>query len=160
MTLPAVPADLARPGPGTLTVRVMVDADIETAFAAATDWPAQARWIPLTSVKVVEGDGRSLGSVVHAFTGIGRVGFLDVFTVVGWDPPHSVQVVHTGRLIRGPGAFHLTEYGRQRTEFAWSEELYLPFGRAGEVAWAVARPLAAAALKAGLRRFARYVVSR
>ncbi|MFI5956488.1 SRPBCC family protein [Cryptosporangium sp. NPDC051539] len=152
-----VPADLARPGPGRVSVRVTVPSDLETAFAAATDWPAQGRWIPFTHVRVVEGDGRSPGSVVHAFTGIGKVGFLDVFTVVGWEPPHRVDVVHTGRVVRGPGAFQLVERGPERTDMIWSEDLHLPFGAVGEFAWAVVGPLAAAGLKVGLRRFARYV---
>ncbi|GAA3393271.1 SRPBCC family protein [Cryptosporangium minutisporangium] len=158
-----IPAELAVSGPGRLAVDVVVDADIETVFAAATDWPAQARWIPLTDVRVVRGDGRSPGSVVHAFTGVRlgflnrRVGFLDVFHVVTWEPPHRVDVVHVGRLVRGPGAFRLVERGADRTAMTWSEDLHLPLGKFGARVWPLVRPLAAAALAVGLRRFRRYV---
>jgi len=154
------PAELAVPGPGRLAVDVVLEADPATVFAAATDWPAQARWIPLTRVEVVAGDGRGPGSVVHAFTGIGKIGFLDVFQVVEWEPPHRVEVVHVGRLVRGPGAFRLAEQGPGRTVLTWSEDLHLPFGALGSRVWPLVRPLAGAALKVGLRRFRRYVAAR
>lgn len=155
-----IPAELAAAGPGRIAVDVAVDADVETVFAAATDWPAQARWIPLTHVEVVAGDGRGVGTVVHAFTGIGKIGFLDVFHVVGWEPPYRVDVVHVGRLVRGPGAFRLVERGPGRTVMTWSEDLHLPFGALGARVWPLVRPVAAAALKVGLRRFRRYVNTR
>ena len=155
-----IPAELAVAGPGRVEAEVTVDADIDTVFAAATDWPAQARWIPFTRVEVVAGDGRGVGTVVHAFTGVGRVGFLDVFHVVGWEPPHRVDVVHVGRLVRGPGAFRLSERGPERTVMAWSEDLHLPFPAIANRIWPVAGPLAGAALALGLRRFRRYVNTR
>lgn len=144
-------------GPGRVEVRVDVQAGIEEAFAAATDWPAQGRWIPFTRVEVVAGDGQSVGTLVHAFTGVGRIGFLDVFRVTAWEPPHRVDVLHLGRLIRGPGSFRFVERGPGRTEVIWGEYLHLPLGRFVEVAWPVVRPLVAAGLRVGLRRFARDV---
>ncbi|SHN33618.1 SRPBCC family protein [Cryptosporangium aurantiacum] len=155
-----LPAGLVVAGPGRLAVDVEIEADLETVFAAATDWPAQARWIPLTGVRVARGDGRTPGSVVHAFTGVGKIGFLDVFHVVDWEPPHRVEVVHVGRVVRGPGAFRLTERGPGRTVMTWSEDLHLPFGAFGVRVWPLVRPLAAAALGLGLRRFRRYVAER
>ncbi|HEV2088147.1 MAG TPA: SRPBCC family protein [Cryptosporangiaceae bacterium] len=142
-------------GPGELTVPGLVRAPIEVAFAVATDWERQSRWIPLTRVRVVEGDGRSAGSVVHAFTGIGRIGFLDVLRITRWDPPRRVDVLHVGRLVRGPAEFTFAADGPDRTRFVWAEYLHLPLGRPGVWAWRLVRPLAAAAFRVALRRFGR-----
>jgi hypothetical protein len=144
---------------GLLEVDVDVPAGLERTFAAATDWPAQAGWIPLTRVGVVAGDGRSEGSVVHAFTGVGRAGFLDVMRITRWDPPDRVDVLHVGRFLRGPGRFGFTARPDGTTRFRWSEDIELPLGALGRAAWPVVRPLAAFALRAALRRFARSVVA-
>ncbi len=149
------PSDLAARGPGELTVPGQVRAPVEVAFAVATDWERQGRWIPLTRVRVVEGDGRSVGSVVHAFTGIGPIGFLDVLRITRWEPPRRVDVLHLGRLVRGPGEFTFAADGPHRTRFVWAEYLHLPLGRLGVRAWPWVRPLAAAGFRAALRRFAR-----
>lgn len=154
-----VDAVVAGRGPGRVEASVVVEAGVAAAFAAATDWPAQAGWIPFTTVEVVAGDGQSVGTVVHAFTGWGRLGILDVFRVTAWEPPHRVEVLHLGRLIRGPGVFQFTERTPGRTEILWAEYLHLPLGRLGELAWRLVGPLAAAGLRVGLRRFAREVGS-
>jgi hypothetical protein len=138
-------------------VATVVEAGVAAAFAAATDWPAQRHWIPLTTVRVVAGDGQSVGTLVHAFTGVGRIGFLDVFRVTAWEPPHRVDVLHLGRLVRGPGSIRCTERAPGRTEVRWSEYLHPPFGRLGRLSWPLVRPLAVAGLRAGLRRFARWL---
>jgi uncharacterized protein YndB with AHSA1/START domain len=140
-------ADLAGRGPGVLAADRVIDAPPAAVFGAATDWPAQAGWIPLTRVRVVRGDGRTPGSVVEAFTGVGPVGFLDVLEIVRFDPPHAVDVLHTGRWVRGQGAFVFEAVGAG-TRFGVREWLHLPGGRAGRLAWRVLRPL----LELGARR--------
>jgi len=80
-----------------------------------------------------------------------------VATITEWDPPHSCVVEHTGRLIRGAGIFEVRADGAD-SEFSWTEDLVLPLPPAlGRVAAGVIRPVAAAALSAALRRFARIV---
>lgn len=142
-------------GRGALTVRVEVDAPLGAVFAAATDWARQSEWIVLTRVWVVRGDGASPGSVVAAFTGIGRVGFLDTMEIVRWDPPHQVDVVHVGHLVRGPGSFAFQELSDRRAVMLWQEWLHLPLGWLGRLAWPLVRTVAAIGLRRSLRTFAR-----
>lgn len=148
---------LAERGPAEVGVRVEVDAPVDAVFGAATAWERQSDWIPLTRVRVVRGDGRSVGSVIDAFTGIGRIGFLDTMEIIRWDPPHRVDVVHRGRVVRGPGSFVFTELSDRRAVMAWQEWLHLPLGRLGRLAWPLVRAAAAAGLGRSLRSFARAV---
>jgi hypothetical protein len=148
---------LAERGPGHVAVRVEADAPVADLFAAATDWARQSTWIPLTRVSVARGDGRSVGSVIHAFTGVGRVGFLDTMEIVRWDPPRVVDVVHYGRVVRGPGSFGFEELSDGRAVMVWQEWLHLPFGRLGRLAWPLVRRASAGGLGRSLRSFARSV---
>ena len=141
-----------RPGPGAVAVTVELDLPVSLAFVKATDWLGQGQWIPLTNVRVVSGDGRSVGSRMEAFTGVGRLGFLDVIDVTGWDPPNRVDVMHVGRLLRGPGAFEFRALPSGGTALTWSEWLDLPLGRIGRMLWPVLRPLATALLRIALHR--------
>ena len=143
-----------------LVVTGSVNAPIEDVFAAATDWPRQSDWIPFTTVQVARGDGRSVGSLIKAYTGIGPAGFLDLIEVTGWEPPRRVDVLHVGRLLRGPGAFEFRELTTGRTAFAWSEWLHPPLGKAGELGWLAVRPLVAAGFRRSLRGFARSAATR
>jgi hypothetical protein len=142
----------ARPGPGAVAATVKFDLPLSRAFAKATDWSRQGEWIPLTNVRLVRGDGRSVGSRIEAFTGVGRLGFLDVIVVTGWDPPNRVDVMHVGRLLRGPGAIEFRALPSGGTALTWSEWLHLPFGWVGRMLWPVLRPSATALLRIALRR--------
>jgi hypothetical protein len=142
----------ARPGPGAVAATVKLDVPLSLAFAKATDWSRQGEWIPLTNVRVVRGDGRSVGSRIEAFTGVGRLGFLDVIEVTGWDPPNRVDVMHVGRLLRGPGAIEFRALRSGGTALTWSEWLHLPFGWVGRMLWPVLRRPAKALLRIALRR--------
>jgi hypothetical protein len=156
-------SDSAATSRALLEVAVTVSAGLVRTFDAATDWASQGRWIPLTRVTVVAGDGQQVGSVIHAFTGVGRVGFLDVMRITAWDAPHRVDVLHVGRLLKGPATFRFTAVpgtepeGETRTRFTWSEEFDVPLGAFGRAAWPLVKPLAAALLWGALRRFSRHV---
>jgi hypothetical protein len=140
-----------------LTVSVDVDAPPLQAWRALVDWERQGEWMPLTDVTVVGGDPHGVGGRIEARTGIpvggGRhVGLLDTLEITGWDPPHRVDVLHTGRVVRGPGIFEV----RPRTAGAtvvWTEQLELPLGRLGRLGWPLVRPGARFALRLGLNRF-------
>ncbi|MBB5785906.1 SRPBCC family protein [Jiangella mangrovi] len=135
--------------------RVAVPADV--AWHVLTDWPAQGSWMPLTRVRVAgPGDGREVGARLEAWTGVGRAGFLDTMVVTAWEPPRRCEVLHTGRLVRGPGIFAVRPVGEADCEVVWEEWLDLPLGVAGRVGWPVVRPLVRAGLSVALRRFAGY----
>ena len=145
-----------------MTVRVAlavdVEAPVEATWAAATDWDRQGEWMLGTRVRGTARDGQGVGGGIEAFTGLGRLGFLDTMEITAWDPPYRCAVVHTGRVVRGTGLFEVQPRGRGST-FLWSEELQLPLGPLGRAGWQVARPLFEAGLRRSLDRFAAWVVS-
>ena len=132
-----------------------VDAPAEQVWDALTDWAAHDRWMLLTRA---EGD-RAEGGEIRAFTGIGRLGFLDTMTITVWEPPRRAVVRHTGKVVRGSGAFEVEDLGAGRSRVVWSEWVLLPLGVVGQLAWPVARVPLRLLLQASLRRLARYVVA-
>jgi carbon monoxide dehydrogenase subunit G len=139
-----------------LTVSVDVEAPPEQVWRALVDWERQGEWIPFTAVEVVGGDPHGVGGRIEARTGLPvgsrRVGLLDTMEVTGWHPPHRVEVLHTGRVVRGPGVFEVRPQMAGAT-VVWTEHLDLPLGRLGRLSWPVVRPAAAFALYMGLSRF-------
>lgn len=148
---------LRQRGPGVVRATVDIAAPVTAVFAAATDWEGQGGWIPLTRVRVVAGDGQSVGSMVEAVTGKGPLAVTDTFEITSWDPPHLVDVLHIGPVVRGPGAFAFEPRPDGRTRFTWTEWLHLPLGLVGRLGWPVLRPAAARGLHAAQRRLARAV---
>ena len=132
-----------------------VDAPAEQVWEVLTDWAVHDRWMLLTRA---EGD-RAEGGEIRAFTGVGRVGFLDTMTITVWEPPRRAVVRHTGKVVRGSGAFEVEDLGAGRSRVVWSEWVLLPLGLVGQLAWPVARVPLRLLLQASLRRLARYVVT-
>jgi polyketide cyclase/dehydrase/lipid transport protein len=135
---------------------VDVAAPAGTTWLALTDWSRQHEWLLGTQVHVLDGDGRSVGSRLAAFTGLGGIGFTDTMEITTWEPPVRCTVRHLGRLVRGTGAFHVHAKGPQTSTFVWSESLRLPFGLLGQLGWPVAKPVFALGVRQSLRQFARF----
>ncbi len=140
-----------------LTVSVDVEAPPGQVWRALTDWERQGEWMPLTDVRVVGGDPHGVGGRIEARTGIpvggGRhVGLLDTLEITGWHPPHRVEVLHTGRVVRGPGILEVRPRNAGAT-VVWTEVLDLPLGALGRFCWPLVKPGAAFALQLGLSRF-------
>ena len=140
----------------SLVLTVDVDAPVERTWAGATDWAGQGEWMLGTRVRPTAQEGRGVGGGIEAFTGVGRLGFLDTMQITLWEPPHRCHVLHTGRLVRGTGAFEVHPRGSGST-FLWREDLELPLGRLGAVGWLLVRPLFAYGVQLSLKRFARWV---
>ena len=140
----------------TLVLTVDVDAPVEQTWAGATDWAGQGDWMLGTEVRPTKQDGRGVGGEIEAFTGVGKAGFLDTMTITLWEPPHRCHVLHTGRLVRGTGAFevHPREGG---STFLWREDLELPLGALGRLGWPLVKPFFAFGVQLSLKRFARWV---
>jgi hypothetical protein len=140
----------------TVTASVTAAVPASTAFAAVTDWERQGEWMPLTRV-TAEGSGRAVGDGIRAVTGIGPLAFVDSMRITRWDPERRCDVLHTGRVVRGTGTFAVDPLGPDRSRFTWTEELDVPLGAVGRVAWrcggAAATGLAA---RWALRRWARW----
>ncbi|MGV9775192.1 SRPBCC family protein [Streptosporangium sp. NPDC003464] len=137
-----------------ISVSVEAAAEPERVFSVLTDWPRHGEWMVLTRARVAAGDGRSVGSRLAAFSGLGPVGFLDTMEITEWDPPTAVAVRHTGRLVRGTGVFRVLPREGGGSTIVWEEELDLPYGPAGRLGWPLVRPLSAALLRLSLRRLA------
>lgn len=124
---------------------VEVDAPATRLWEVVTDWPRQGEWIPLTRVRTPAGDGKGVGTRVEAWTGVGRVGFLDTMIVTRWsEEPHGrkvCEVLHTGRVVRGEGGFEVEPAGQRRSRLLWWESVELPLGPVGVVGWRLLRPL-------------------
>jgi len=135
---------------------VIVDAPPEVVFAALTDWPTQGQWMLGTRVWS-DGPSEGVGAQLSAFTGVGRLGFLDTMEITEWEPPRLVRVLHTGRVVRGPGIFEVLALPEGRSRFVWREELDLPLGAVGRAGFAVVGPVFAVGVERSLRRFAELV---
>lgn len=139
-----------------LTATVIVKAPVATVFDAMTRWERQGEWIPFTKVRVVEGDGGE-GSWIEAVTTLGPAVVRDQMRVVRLDRPYEIQVMHDGRVLRGPGVMRCTPLERDRTQVVWHEWFLLPGGPLGRVAAPLLWPGSKAGLTQALRRFARLV---
>ena len=143
--------------PAHVSLDVIIDAPVERVFEAFTQWAEQGRWILGTRVEVRKGDGGSTGSELAAWTGVGPVGFWDTMVITRWEPPYRVDVLHTGRVVRGPGTMEALALPGGRSRFVWSEELDLPLGLVGRLGWPVARPAFLAGVRRSLVTFGRLV---
>ncbi len=137
---------------------VRVAAPVEVVFAAITDWEAQGRWMLGTRVEA-DGTAASVGGRLRAFTGVGRLGFVDTMEITVWEPPRCVEVRHTGRVVRGTGLLVVRPLADGSSRLLWGEELHLPLGMVGQFGFTVARPLFAAGVARSLERFAALVQS-
>lgn len=138
-----------------LTVHVDVPAPPEQAWAAMTDWARQREWMLGTSVQPTAGTGQAVGDQLRAVTGVGRVGLVDRMRITRWDPPRVCEVLHQGRIVRGPGTFAVEPRGTG-SRVVWSEDLDLPLGAVGRLGWPLVRPFARWGLQRSLHRFARW----
>jgi hypothetical protein len=140
-----------------LVLTVDVDAPASQTWAGATDWVGQGEWMLGTTVRPTRHGGQGVGAAIEAFTGVGRLGFLDRMEITLWEPPRRCHVRHVGRLVRGTGAFEVEPLGPERSRFVWREDLDLPLGLLGRLGWPLVRPVFAYGVQLSLRRFARWV---
>lgn len=138
---------------------VDVPASAGTTWLALTDWTRQREWLLGTQVHVVAGNGRSVGSRILAFTGLGGVGFTDEMEIVAWEPPVRCTVRHLGKLVNGSGTFYVQAGGETSSTFVWSEQLELPLGLVGKLGWSALRPAFVLGLRSSLHRFAAFAES-
>lgn len=141
-------------------LEVVVEAPVEQTWGAATDWDRQGEWMLGTRVRSTAREGVGVGGGIEAFTGLGRLGFLDTMEITAWEPPYRCAGLHTGRVVRGTGVFEVRALGEGRSVFVWSEQLELPLGAVGRVGWPLVRPLFLAGVRRSLDRFALWVPRR
>lgn len=137
-------------------VAVDIDADADAVWRRAVDWARQREWIPMTRVRHVAGPELGVGTRVVARTGVGGLGFDDPMTVTALDPPRSIELLHTGRVLKGVGAFRVEAAGGSGagSRFVWWERVEVPGGPLAPLLWRVGGPATRLGYRRALRRFA------
>ena len=93
------------------SIAVDIAADPTSVWVTVTDWEQQGDWMPATTVRRLPGPVGAVGERFVARTGFGRIAFDDPITVTAWDRPRRCEVLHTGRVVRGVGAFYVEPTG-------------------------------------------------
>lgn len=137
-----------------LSLTQKVKASQEKVFAEIVNWPGQSAWMLGTKVWVTKNDGVGVGGEFAAFSGVGRLGFIDPMQITKWNPPHEVSVVHIGKFIRGTGEMKVEKISENESDFIWSESLELPLGIIGFVGYKVIEPFFKIAIQKSLKKFA------
>ena len=146
---------------GSLTVRaaVPVAAPMATVWSIAVNWEAHSRWVPLTTVTVVQDCG-GLGTRFVGRTGVGPLAFDDPMTVTVWQPPHlgsavsTCTVTKTGRVVTGTAGFTVTETSSTTCQLEWFEDIDIRPIALVRLMAPVLRPLARAGLRQTLHKLA------
>ena len=138
-----------------------VAAGLDRVWEVLVDWLGQARWIPLTTLRVLSEHDAGLGVRIAALSGfwLGRVpvGLLDNFVVTGWSPPHEgeaeLEILHLGPYFTGEGVFHLSG-DAERTQVACTELVTVPGGALPNALVGTTLPLMRAGFRQSLRQLA------
>ena len=133
-----------------LVVTQAVGAPAQQVWDLLTDWDEHHRWMLLTRAE----GGRAVGETLSAFTGVGPVGFRDTMVITVWEPPVRAVVRHTGKLVRGSGAFEVEALAPDRSRVVWSEWVDLPLGLLGRLGWPLVRPVLRLLVQVSQRRLA------
>jgi carbon monoxide dehydrogenase subunit G len=137
-----------------LASSVLIARPVADVWEYLVDWRRQREWIWLTTVVPLDDDAHRVGGRVRARTGLGPLGFTDPITVTTWDPPRRLDLLHTGRVVRGE-ATTLVEPAGTATRVSWEERIDVPGGVLGALAWRPGRPAAQRALDWTLHRLRR-----
>jgi len=107
-------------------------APIAVVWEVLTRWEEQPRWmLDAKEVHVTSGHREGVGVELRCPTNLLGFTVQDTMRVTRWEPPHVLEVVHTGRIITGIGAFELSERDGG-TRIGWWEEVDPPLGALGE----------------------------
>jgi len=137
-----------------VTLETVVDVPPEQLWRLLVDWERQGEWMPRTTVTHVDGPRLGVGTRITARTGIGPLAIVDPMTVTAVDPPYRYEIVHTGRMVKGVGAF-VVEPSGTGSHFRWWERVEVPGGPLARPLWWVGGPLTRLAFGWALRRLRR-----
>lgn len=133
----------------------------EKVFDYLTDWPAQSEWIFATYVEIrTPGFAKEVGGEIAAFTGFGPIGFWDYMTITKWEYPHIVDVIHTGKVVKGTGTMRVEKTSDTTTRFYWAEDLQIPLGLIGKIGFGILKPIFLSGVQSSLNKFARNLEAR
>ncbi|HEX8081690.1 MAG TPA: SRPBCC family protein [Jatrophihabitans sp.] len=114
-----------------IRTELTIDAPAQEVWALVTDWPAQSRWIPLTTVALDRHSPAGSGLGVR-FTGrsqLGPIGFDDPMEVTEWQPvtegaPGHCRIRKLGPWLTGGAEIDVRPAGAG-TLVTWSEDVRL-----------------------------------
>ncbi|MEE8599673.1 SRPBCC family protein [Euzebya tangerina] len=131
-----------------------------------TDWESQPAWMQDAKSVTVTSDHRTgVGVTIAVPTNIALgLTVMDEMRVTEWVEEHKIAVTHTGRFIKGSGAFEIQPTvrpaGEEGTLFTWWEEIDAPLGALGEaVATYAAGPYVSFIFRRSLRALKRVAES-
>lgn len=139
--------------------RVHIHRPLDHVWSLLTLWEAQPEWmLDARSVTVTSPQRTGVGVTVEVPTDIalGLV-VVDEMVVTEWVERTRIGVRHTGRVIKGTGAFEVQPTrrpgGQEGTLFTWTEDVEVPLGGLGEfVAHYLVVPYVAHVFRRSLRR--------
>ena len=141
-----------------LATSQLINAPAIKVWEAIADWEGQSKWMLQTKVIRTSEIAEGVGVRIEAFTGpLHRLfprfkfpGLLDLMEVTKWEPPHSCDVIHYGKILKGSGTFEVIALSDEHTTFAWSEEVQAPW-----LIFILMKPFILLGVKISLARFAR-----
>ena len=133
-----------------IAISLKINAPIQKVWDSLAQWEKQGDWMLQTKVWVTSEITEGVGTQISAFTGIKKIGILDTMLVTTWEPPHTCDVVHTGKIIKGTGRFHLRELTPTSVAFDWSEDVVAP-----RILFVLIKPALFLGVRISLARFAR-----
>lgn len=112
-----------------IRTELTIDAPAEEVWALITDWPAQSRWIPLTTVILDRHSPAGSGTRFTGRTRLGPIRFDDPMEVTEWQPvtdgtPGRCQIRKLGPWLTGWAEIDVRPAGAG-TRVAWSEDIQL-----------------------------------
>jgi carbon monoxide dehydrogenase subunit G len=109
-------------------------APIGVVWDVLTRWEEQPRWmLDAKEVHVTSPHREGVGVELRCPTNLLGLTVQDTMRVTRWEPPNVLEVVHTGRIITGTGAFELSVAADGGTRIGWWEEVDPPLGALGEL---------------------------
>ncbi len=95
-------------------------------FGALVDWRGHADWVPMTRVRIEEGDGGE-GTVFVATTGLGPAALPDRMRVESLDAQAmTADIVKIGPVLRGDVHIGVAPLSNTTCEVRWHEDITVP----------------------------------
>lgn len=92
-------------------------------FAELIDWAGHAKWVPLTRVQILVGDGGE-GTEFIATSGVGPAALPDRMRVVALDhDAHTAQIQKLGPLLTGTVTLRVVPLSEFNARVEWTEDI-------------------------------------
>jgi carbon monoxide dehydrogenase subunit G len=147
--------------------RIHIHRPVDRVWSLLIDWESQPQWMQDAKTVTVTSAHRSgVGVTIDVPTNIALgITVLDVMEVTEWEEGRKIAVRHTGKVIKGHGAFEIAPSvlpdGAEGTIFTWWEQIDAPLGRVGDlIARYTAVPIVSFVFRRSLRALKAYAEER